>query len=284
MLLWASDFHLNFLRLQGAVKFFGEALMNENPDATGLIITGDISDGKRLERHLRALAEGFTKPIYFVLGNHDYYNSSWLNIDKMVACLVKEIPHLHWLNQGYHEVDGHVICGVGGWYDAYHGNAHSTVELYDFTNIAELLSESRCRETLLDAVRKRAGHESDQLARMLKAACKTDNVIIVGTHIAPYSESSWHEGKLSNRDWVPWFSSASTGAVLDIFAKRYPEKEFVVLCGHSHSPGVYQRMDNMTVYTGRAEYGYPELCGMINTKERKMWAYGAAGEKVERDY
>ena len=259
--------------------------MVDYPDAQGIIITGDISSGKVLEGHLRELAEGWTKPIYFVLGNHSYYDSSWKVIDEMVSSLTKEIPHLHWLNQGFHEVDGHAICGVGGWYDAYHGNSNSGIELNDFRLIDELVPVGSFRPLLLEEIRKRAGYEADILANQLKEACATDNeVIIVGTHIPPYAESAWHEGAHSNREWVPWFSSASTGATLDRFAENNPEKKFIVLTGHTHSSGIYQRRENMTVYTGPAIYGFPDVSGVINTKERKLWAYGSIGKKVEHIY
>jgi predicted phosphohydrolase len=288
MLLWISDTHFNFLRPTGfysPVKRFGEYLMEENPDATGLILTGDVSTAGVLIKHLNEFAEGFTKPIYFVLGNHDYYNSSFTKIDDAVGKVVTTIPHLHWLNQGWHIHDGVAVVGVGGWYDAYHGNTNSPVDLNDFYDIVELIPGSRYRDLLLEIIRKRASAEADQLAVMLKEACDADiDTIVVGTHIAPYAESAWHEGKQSDRDWLPWFSSASTGAVLDIYAKRYPDKKFIVFCGHSHGSGIYEPHENMTVYTGKARYSVPDLAGVLYPNERKLWAYDPAGKKVERTY
>ncbi len=270
MLVWTTDTHLNFLRQPSAAKKFAAYLFEENPDAQGLIITGDISDGKRIEDHLRELAEGWEKPIYFVLGNHDYYGSSWSTIDMQIQKLVSEIPNLHWLNEGFHEIDGHAICGCGGWYDAYHGNSNSLVDLNDFYEIRELLPHSRFRPLLLEEIRRRAGFEADTLARHLREACKTDNeIIIVGTHVSPYAGSAWHNGKPSDNEWVPWFSSLSTGVTLDRFAENNPNKEFIVLCGHSHSPGTYQRRDNLIVLTGGAVYKFPDVSGTLNLKDRK---------------
>jgi Icc protein len=288
MLLWGTDFHFNFLKPKGfysPVTRFGEYLMEENPDADGIVITGDISTGKLLTQHLKEFALGFTKQIYFVLGNHCYYGSSFAAIDALVRKVVKEVPNLHFLNDGFHEVEGHLLVGVGGWYDAYYGNPKSNIELNDFYDIRELLPGSRYREILLGVIRERAGNEADRLAFMLKEACeKPNDVVIVATHVAPYEGAAWHMGKPSDRDWQPWFSSASTGAVLDTYADKHPEKTFIVLCGHSHSPGVYQRRGNMMVYTGRARYSFPDLCGVIYTKEGKLWAYGPTGEKVECRY
>jgi hypothetical protein len=178
-----------------------------------------------------------------------------------------------------------VVVGVNGWYDAYYGNANSTIDINDFYDISELVSGLRYRDLLLDIIRERAGAEADRLAVMLKEVCSTDiDTIVVGTHVAPYAESAWHEGKQSDRDWLPWFSSASTGAVLDIYAKRHPNKTFIVLCGHSHSSGIHTPHENMTVYTGKARYSMPDLTGVLYPNERKLWAYDSAGKKVERTY
>lgn len=269
----------------GAAKIFAEYMAAENPEAEALIITGDISHAKGIENHLKELAAGFQKPIYFVLGNHDYYYSSFDDVDARVARVVKNLPNVHWLNKGWHEHNGVVIVGTNGWYDAYHGNTYTKAHLNDFYEIKDLMPGIHYHDLLLQLVRARAGKESDQLAKLLKDACETDSeVIIVATHVAPYPEAAWYNGQPSEREMMPWFSSASTGAVLDIYSKKYPEKTFIVLCGHCHDSGIYQRRENMIVYTGRARYRHPDLAGMIDTQNRKLWAYDSVSQKVERTY
>ena len=39
--------------------------------------------------------------------------------------------------------------------------------------------------------------------------------------------------------------------------RGYPERSMTVLCGHTHSSGTAKLLDNLTVYTGGAEYGAP---------------------------
>lgn len=58
-LLWLTDCHLTHLKFGDATKIFARSLSNENPDATALIITGDISSGRSIENHLKQLADGF---------------------------------------------------------------------------------------------------------------------------------------------------------------------------------------------------------------------------------
>lgn len=285
MLVWTNDIHLNFLTARQGIKRFVKYLIKENPKANGLIIVGDISSGEVIEDHLRQLSDTWTKPLYFVLGNHSYYNASWESVDNKIRKLTQEIPHLHWLNEGFHEINNHVICGCGGWYDVYNGNYNSTVQLNDFILIEELINQNKYRPLLIDTIRKRANFEANILAKHLQEVCRTDNeVIIVCTHVPPYLNSSWHNGHISDKEWAPWFTSASTGKVLDKFSDIYSNKKFIVLTGHTHSSGIYQRSDNITVYTGSATYGDPGISGVINTKERKLWAFGCFGDKIQHKY
>lgn len=284
MLLWCTDTHLNFLRQGNGAEAFAGYLLSEHPDAQGLIITGDVSDGNNLEMHLRQLAKGWTKPLYFVLGNHDYYDSSFNQIDAAVTRIVSETSNLYWLNNGWHTLyDNMVLVGVGGWYDAYYGNYRSPVDLYDFQCIRDLKPLSR--NNLVNASRERAAKEANRLAFMLNEACSTNaHTVVICTHIPPYPEASWHMGKQSDSDWVPWFSSASTGKVIDIYAEKYPEKVFIVLTGHSHSPGIVEKKNNLTIYTGPAKYHYPDIAGIIKHEERKLIVFDSFGNKVDRMY
>jgi predicted phosphohydrolase len=282
-LLFATDWHLNFLTKENKVQRFIKRIYNENLDADGLIITGDISSGEVLEKHLTQIAQGFPKPIYITTGNHDFYNSSFEKIDELVADVTKRFDNLYWLNQGWHTYNGIAIVGVGGWYDAYYGNTNSHIYLNDFDLIEDLKPGGLNRDLLIHLIRQRASQEADKLDDMLKSICKdTDlSTVLIATHVAPYEGSSWHEGGHSDRDWLPWFTSANTGAVLDKYADNYPGKKFVVLHGHGHSPGVYRHKDNLIVYTGEAKYYLPDLAGKIDVVAGKIEYKNHIGRKVE---
>jgi predicted MPP superfamily phosphohydrolase len=285
-LLWGTDWHCNFLRLDNSTLRFVQCLSEENPDADGLILTGDISSGEVLEKHLTQIAQGFPKPIFMVTGNHDYYNASFKKTDDLVASLTKKFSNLHWLNQGSHSYKGISIVGVGGWYDARYGNSRTPVEIMDFTAIEDLWAGLNYRDLMIDLVRKRATKEAERLDFLLfEEICNVDaDVVLVPTHVSPYLGSCWHEGKLSGRDWTPWFGSATIGEVIDKYAENFPEKKFVVLSGHGHSPGIYQRFDNLVVYTGGAKYYFPELAGKINVDAGKIEVLNSFGKKEERPF
>lgn len=282
MLLWLSDSHFNFLEKNGVTKF-SQNLIKENPDADALIITGDITSGEVFEEHLTQLAQEFTKPIYFVLGNHDFYNSSFKEIEDITASLTNKFGNLHWLNEVGHIYHGISIVGVGGWYDLRYGNTQTNVMLNDFRLIEDLWAGLNMRDLAIEMSRKRADKEAERLDMLLfKEICNYDtNIVLIATHVSPYLGSSWHEGHQSDRDWLPWFTSRAIGEVIDTYAENNPEKKFVVLSGHGHSPGIYNRYDNLVVYTGKAEYWNPALAGKIDVDNGKIECIDHMGKKVE---
>jgi predicted phosphohydrolase len=285
-ILWASDTHLNFLRQQNGAFRFVRYLAIENPDADCLIITGDITSGEVLENHLTQISQGFPKPIYFCLGNHDFYNASFKDIDALIPKLTKKFDNLFYLNEGCHIHDGISVVGVNGWYDAYHGNTKTHVEINDFTAIKELWAGLNYRDLMINLVRERAKKEADRLDELLSEEITTNNsdIVLIATHVPPYPEAAWHEGHNSDRDWLPWFSSASIGVVIDKYAENYQNKKFVVLTGHTHSPGIYERRDNLVVYTSGAIYRFPDVAGIIDITRGKIVCYNSSGKKVERKF
>ena len=72
-LAWITDPHLNFLD-QEAVYSFCAALAQEKADA--FLITGDIGEAPNVAVYLNILDNHLGRPIYFVLGNHDFYRGS----------------------------------------------------------------------------------------------------------------------------------------------------------------------------------------------------------------
>lgn len=268
LLLWATDVHLDHLPVIEAAFEFGRALSNEQPTAIGLIVTGDIAEAYSVQRILQDLARGFGRPVYFVLGNHDYYRGSFQQVDKVVAGTCRATEGLHWL---HHEVisltDGVSLVGVNGWYDAGYGDPHSDLQMSDFTLIEELFAaQDDSRRALLRACAARARKDALTLEHHLAELIQRGRPrhILVATHVPPFREAAWHEGKPSDDRWAPFFSSRALGAVLLHFADQNPSVDTTVLCGHTHGSGCYQARENLTVYTGRAHYGAPELAGFVD--------------------
>jgi len=82
--------------------------------------------------------------------------------------------------------------------------------------------------------------------------------VILLTHVPPLPEATWHEGKTSGPDFLPHFCNAKLGEVIRAACDSHPASKLTVLCGHTHSEGVY-REANLTVLTAGAVYGSPRI-------------------------
>src|SRR5271157_3154922 len=93
-LAWVTDLHLDFLEPR-QVDAFLSSLARLEVDA--LLIGGDISEAPDVHLMLNQLDNCFQRPIYFVLGNHDFYRGSIVGVRAKVTALCEACPRLCWL-------------------------------------------------------------------------------------------------------------------------------------------------------------------------------------------
>lgn len=84
-LAWLTDIHLNFVDALTMRRFF-ESVTQQ---ADAVAISGDIAESHDVYHYLRRIEEIVKKPIYFVLGNHDFYRGSISQVRRLVAEVVK---------------------------------------------------------------------------------------------------------------------------------------------------------------------------------------------------
>ena len=120
-LAWVTDVHLDFLS-DDEVRAFCRQFARRGLDA--LAISGDIAEARSLEHALPLVADELRVPIYFVLGNHDFYNGSIAEVRQQMAALTRTDSGIHWLPaRGIGSLgDGHAVVGHDGWADGRHGD------------------------------------------------------------------------------------------------------------------------------------------------------------------
>ena len=91
-----------------------------------------------------------------------------------------------------------------------------------------------------------------------KALARYRNMLLL-THVPPFKEACWHEGHISDDEFLPHFACQAVGDVLIEMMQSHPECNLTVLCGHTHGSGTAQILPNLQVKTGGAEYGQPAL-------------------------
>ncbi len=265
-LAWVTDIHLNFLAEKDIVVFC-QGIVSVGAEA--LIISGDIAEGPTLKGYLETLERELERPIYFVLGNHDYYRSSIPRVRKNVAALCEASKFLRWL-----PLDGVIelgpktgLVGHDGWADGRLGDySASTVLLNDYMLIDELSGlSSKARLIQLNAL----GDEVASFAQVYVSSAmeRFDQVFFI-THVPPFAEACWYEGQISADHWLPHFACGAAGSALIQIAKAHPESELTVLCGHTHSRGVARILPNLLVRTGAAVYGTPVIEEVIDVPDR----------------
>jgi hypothetical protein len=258
---WLSDIHLNFLDNAGRSRFFDDLSAR---DVQGWLLSGDIGEADSVASYLREFGDRLAVPTYFVLGNHDFYGGSLAGVGGEVAAMSSASSRLAWLTDvGPIRLDEMVmVVGDDSWGDGRLGNPMgSPVELNDFYFIKELTGHGRADlVSCLNRLGEAAAVRLEAKLHTAAAACR--NVVVV-LHVPPFEGASWHEGKISSPDWLPWFCCGAVGLVLADVAAAYPDTDFTVFCGHTHSRGQFSPSPNMTVHTASAEYYRPGVQAVI---------------------
>ncbi len=255
--IWLTDLHLNFLAAEKRVDFLRH-VQDAHPDA--VLISGDIGEARDVLHFLGQIDAAWPCPVYFVLGNHDFYFGSIAEVRQRVADLCEDHPRLKYLTQcGVEPLTQSVgLIGHDGWADARLGDyERSLVMLNDYALIAELAGYSKQeRRSVLQAMGQEA---AGQVREKLCAAVERYSRIFLVTHVPPFREACWHEGRTSDDEWLPHFSCHAVGeAILEVMSGQ-PDCRLTVLCGHTHGAGETYPLSNVHVLTGGALYGAPEI-------------------------
>ena len=258
---WATDIHLEFVDVQGRRAFIDQ-LRGSTPDA--VILAGDIGTVVSVDDYLDEIDDACDCPVLFVLGNHDFYGGSIHAVRERVAALARSSRGLEYLTVGgvVELTSSTGVVGHDGWGDARSGNfAESGLRLNDFRLIRELtgLPWAALGEKL-----QRLGDEAaDHLRRVLSEAAERFEHVIVVTHVPPFPAACLNDGRPSGDDGLPFFACKAVGDAILEAAASHPDRQFTVLCGHTHAAAEVRVAPNVLTIAGGAEYGSPRLQAML---------------------
>lgn len=263
-LAWMTDIHLNFL---GTMQI--ETWLNtvQRQDFHALLITGDIGEADSVADYLIRMSGRLNVPIYFVLGNHDYYRSSIEQVRAKMRRLDQEHVYLNWLPE--HGVvklnDNTALVGHGAWSDGGYGDfMGSNIVLNDYVLIQELADIDAVHRLM--KLRALGQEAAGYIKRILSVALLRFQNIYIALHVPPFREACWYNGYLpdNNDDYLPHFTCKAVGDVLLELAETYPTCNMTVLCGHTHGSGEARPRPNLHVITGGAEYGNPVIADIFS--------------------
>jgi Icc protein len=262
---WATDIHLDFLRGdEQRLTAFAESLIAQDP--AGIFLTGDLSIAAQLEHHLSVIERVVQRPIYFVLGNHDYYGGSIASVRQAMNALSRGSTFLRYMpTTAYHALTpSTAVVGHDGWYDARFGKAEgSSFQLRDWFVIEDFLQCRYDRAQIVETARRLAHDGALHVQDGIEKAVREHEHVVVLTHVPPFEESHWHEGRPGDDNASPWFTSKVMGDVLLDAARRHPQHTFTVLAGHTHGRYSGRLRPNLHVEVGGAEYFQPRLQRLV---------------------
>lgn len=258
-LAWMTDIHLNFTHLETRLPLYEE--LKKSADA--ILITGDIGEHNSVAKFLKQIQKHTSLPIYFVLGNHDFYMGSVKKVYRNMRYLTSRHPNIKWLRNeecGVELVDKTILCGVDGWADGRYGDyANSNIRLNDSVYIQEL-ADAFLDGMLLQQMQQLADTDARiLLQQLLHAVQQQPERIIIASHVPPFDFMSTYRGQLSDPHFMPFYSTKALGDVIRYFVDNYPEIQFKVLAGHTHGELDLQVSNNMHCLVGGAEYYRPTI-------------------------
>jgi len=256
-IIWLSDLHLDQVSNDKRQKFY-HRLSKAHGEA--VIITGDISDGKHIRTHLLELGEACgTKPVNFVLGNHDFYGSSFAHVYEEVNSLCMRRKNLRHLGNG--EIiplgDHEALVGHGAWADGKAGHgSKSRARNPDFWSIKDFKDKrwSSCFE-LMGCLGKES---ASYFRKVLPYTLTCYRHVWVATHFPPFSQAAHWNGKPCNYDFQPHYCNTSLGQVLWGMSASFPASAITVLSGHTHTEVSMSLRPNLHIHTAGTIPGYPK--------------------------
>lgn len=267
-LAWTTDIHLNLCYSERR-KCFYRKINKMGVDA--LVITGDISEGNIIVRDMKNMASELNVPVFFVLGNHDYYQSSIKDVrDNMryhFTCHANVGNQLDdcgafWLgSQPFIELNEKTaLVGHDGWYDGGYANwFKSQLVMADYSVITDF--RYLTTNLLFERIQELAKESADYVFKAGLMALKDHDHLVIATHVPPWREAATYKGKISDDTWMPHFSSKFMGVAIEELAERAATegKKITVLCGHTHGASVVKVRDNVECHTGCATYRKPKI-------------------------
>ncbi|BBM81823.1 metallophosphoesterase family protein [Candidatus Uabimicrobium amorphum] len=252
--LWLTDIHLEFLE-DDAFHNFLEILQQCEYDM--LWITGDIAHGANVSQYLIKLAMTLQKPIYFVLGNHDFYGRKTNDVYEEMY-IVSQNPYLTYLSASpVIEINAnHALIGHDSWGDGRWGNYYaSNITLNDFLVIRDFAGLDQ--EKILSRMQYLAHRSVVHIKKALKKALKKYHHIWMLSHVTPFKETCLYGNEIADDNWLPFFCCKEMGDMLIEVMSQHPQQYLTVLSGHTHNEAHVQISSNIHSIVGGAEYCEP---------------------------
>ncbi len=252
--IWTTDIHLDRLD-ENDRKEFTEWLREQSADA--VVISGDIGEGDCVTSYLRGLHDSVGKPIYFVLGNHDFYQRTFTEVRASIRELINECKNLQWLSESG-VIQLSETCAMIGhecWGDGRNGDYENASSLLmDFRLIKDYAGLSKEeRLSLLNSIGDKA---AACIKKNLVEAFNSYTHVYLITHVPPFREACLDRSlRICDDKKLPFYTCKAVGDILLEIMNNHPTHKLTVLSGHTHEGCDVRILDNLRVVVKDAGYG-----------------------------
>ncbi len=273
----ATDIHLNFVYEAGTSEFIRRVNLS---GCDAILLTGDIAEGNNLEKYFQIFVRECNLPVYFVLGNHDYWGTSVSGIRDDMNKFCAENKGFTYLRSSDPVIltPGTSLIGIDGWYDAGYGDPKkSTLIMNDWFKISDFsdyvvpnfansyygYENTINKAGIVSYCKKLAILDAELLSRKIDEAAKVSNTILIASHFPGWLDVSKYRGKPTDKNSQPYYISKILGDTINEAAGKHPDKEFKVFSGHTHAAATTRLAPNLEATVGHSDYGNPQIYKII---------------------
>lgn len=258
---WFTDIHLDLVDAEGIDALF-DSVAEVEPDI--VLSGGDVGRSETFPERLTQLVARLEGPVYFVLGNHDIYGSSFARVWRVAKDLSRRHEHLHWLpDEGVVPLtDETVLIGHGLWGDGRAGNAgRSQVELADHHLIEDFVGLDR--DQLFLKLNALGDEAAEWTQKNLASALERAPRVIFLTHVPPLLGQVRSFDRASSGDELPFYTCDLVGDVILELMAANASSHLTVLSGHRHLASEHAPAPNVHVVAGGARYMAPKIQNIL---------------------
>lgn len=248
--IWHTDTHI---WPWDRFKFLNSILDSKS---CAVFLTGDISNSAwSCLKDLEFLGKRAGRPIYFVLGNHDYHFSNIEFVHKEIRRLCSKYKNLIWLTEANiislnEEV---AIIGQEGWYDARSGNQNYLKYTIDWLLISEFRKLPSMKERI-EKFQELANQSAINLSYKLELALENHKTVYLLTHFPCYLEANRTRSFLSEKFWEPYNTNFALGKSLETIMGKNKKRNLIILSGHTHCSINIHVSQNIECRVGKGAY------------------------------